>query len=166
LLEREETRSKIGHLARLDNEMRTLNRELLAIDIDGARLRPNAEWQNILRLRGPQARSLRGIFDEGSEFGLMRLRPIWLMNPDVASRVLPQMPVEYALPSLFRAKRAVVSGDEKQMPPSSFFATRLDDDAAEDGLDSDSVLDEATTESERAVFEEGARSKTVPIFCS
>ncbi len=65
------------------------------------------------------------------------------MIPDVVSQVLPrtaglfdlvvfdeasQMPVEHALPSLFRAKRVVVSGDEKQMPPSSFFSTRMESD--------------------------------------
>ena len=76
---------------------------------------------------------LREILDMGPHIGLMMLRPIWLMNPDVASRALPrqaglfdlvvydeasQMPVEYALPSLFRSKIVIVtSGDEKQMPP-------------------------------------------------
>jgi hypothetical protein len=169
LLEREEAKSKITNLARLDNEMRTLNRELLAIDIEPTRLGSAANWQNILRLRGPHARSLRGIFDEGSDLGLMSLRPIWLMNPDVASRVLPlkagqfdlvifdeasQIPVEHAAPSLFRAKRTVISGDDKQMPPSSFFASRLDDDGVEEGLDGDAALDDAATEAERAVFEE------------
>ena len=91
------------------------------------------------------------------------------MNPDVASRILPlkagvfdlvifdeasQMPVEHAAPSLFRAKRTVISGDDKQMPPSSFFTSRIDDDGADDGLDSDAALDDAATEAERAVFEE------------
>jgi primosomal replication protein N'' len=169
LLEREEAKSKITSLARLDHEMRRLNRELLAIDIEPARLGSAANWQNILRLTGPQARSLRGIFDEGKDLGLMSLRPIWLMNPDVASRVLPlkagqfdlvifdeasQIPVEHAAPSLFRAKRTVISGDDKQMPPSSFFASRIDDDVADEELDSDAALDDAATEAERAVFEE------------
>ena len=61
-----------------------------------------------------------------------------MMTPQVASQLLPlekslfdvvildeasQMPVEFAVPSLYRAKVAVVSGDDKQMPPSSFSAT-------------------------------------------
>ena len=169
LLEREEAGSKILNLARLDEEMRKLNRELLAIDIEPTRLGSPANWQNILRLTGPQRRSLRQIFDEGNDLGLMSLRPVWLMNPDVASRVLPlkaalfdlvifdeasQTPVEHAAPSLFRAKRTVISGDDKQMPPSSFFASRLEDDGAEEELDSDAALDDAATEAERAVFEE------------
>src|SRR5690606_19232994 len=39
-----------------------------------------------------------------------------------------QMPVEYALPTLFRGRVVVVSGDEKQMPPTAFFSSRLDND--------------------------------------
>jgi primosomal replication protein N'' len=168
-LEREETKSKISSLASLDKEMRRINRELLAIDADVGKLGPPTAWQNILRLAGPQARSLRGLFDEGSELGLMALRPVWLMNPDVASRILPlkaglfdlvifdeasQMPVEHSVPSLFRAKRTVISGDDKQMPPSSFFTSRLDDDGGDDGLDGDAAIDDAATEAERTVFEE------------
>ena len=60
-----------------------------------------------------------------------------------------QMRVVNAMPALFRAKRCVVSGDEKQLPPTSFFGSRADaaadddfdaadatsfDDASEDGL--------------------------------
>jgi primosomal replication protein N'' len=176
LLEREEARSKIINLARLDDEMRTLNRDVLAIDIEPTRIGSTANWQNILRLRGPNARSLRQIFDEGTELGLMNLRPIWLMNPDVASRVLPlkaglfdvvvfdeasQIPVELAVPSLFRAKRTVIAGDDKQMPPSNFFASRIDDGEAEGELDSDAALDDAATEAERAVFEEAWNKREV-----
>lgn len=81
----------------------------------------------------------------------MQLRPVWLMTPDVASQVLPlegamfdsviydeasQMPIEFALSTLFRAKQAIVSGDEKQMPPSKFFTGKLvEDDIDEDDDD-------------------------------
>src|SRR5205823_256671 len=79
-------------------------------------------------------------------------------NPDVASRLLPlharlfdavvfdeasQIPVEYALPSLFRSRTAVVSGDEKQMPPTAFFSSRVENDEA-DFFESDDVEDELT----------------------
>ena len=75
------------------------------------------------------------------EIGLLELRPVWLMNPDVASRMLPfkralfdtvvyqgasQMPVEFAVPSLFRGQVVVVNSDEKQLPPTSFFSNRVD----------------------------------------
>ncbi|TPQ52723.1 histidine kinase, partial [Prosthecomicrobium hirschii] len=84
-------------------------------------------------------------------------RPVWLMNPDVASRVLPlrrmfdsvifdeasQMPVEHALPALYRGEVLVVSGDEKQMPPTSFFSSKVENDEA-DVVDEDEPEDGAT----------------------
>jgi len=97
----------------------------------------------------------------------MNLRPVWLMNPETASRLLPLTPglfdavifdeasqllVEYALPTLFRAKRAIVSGDEKQMPPPNFFASRLQNDEAFD-LDDDDV-DDLVPQAERDRQEE------------
>src|SRR5262249_26524895 len=42
-----------------------------------------------------------------------------------------QMPVEHAIPSLYRAKTVVVSGDEKQLPPTAFFGSRVESDEAE-----------------------------------
>ena len=76
-------------------------------------------------------------------WGLDSLRPVWLMNPDTASQLLPlragmfdviifdeasQIPIENALPTLYRAKRTVISGDEKQMPPTNVFIKRIGDD--------------------------------------
>ena len=43
-----------------------------------------------------------------------------------------QLPVESVLPALFRAKRVIVSGDEKQMPPSRFFGSELESDEGEE----------------------------------
>ncbi|KAA5599010.1 protein kinase [Blastochloris sulfoviridis] len=174
LFEREEIARKIEVLAALDREFRTINRELLRHDLDPARLGSILAWDGITRLRGPRARRLRQILDEGADLGLMRLRPIWLMNPDVVSRVLPlkaglfdlvvydeasQMPVEHAMPSLFRAKRILVAGDEKQMPPTSFFSGRIDDDE-DDGAEIDG-LDEGLTAAEREAQEESWNRREV-----
>ena len=89
------------------------------------------------------------------------------MTPDIASRVLQprpgifdtvifdeasQMPVEYALPSLFRSKIVIVSGDEKQMPPTTFFASKVENDEAAI-FDGEEPEDEATEE-EREAFAE------------
>jgi hypothetical protein len=158
---------KVETLATLDREMRDQNRLLLAHSIDRAHLATQAAWSQITLLTGPRARRLREFFDEGRQLGLMRLRPVWLMNPDVASRMLPlkagvfdlvvydeasQMLVEHAAPTLFRAKRVVISGDEKQMPPTSFFSSRIDSDEDED-FDGEG-LDDAATEAERVAYEE------------
>jgi primosomal replication protein N'' len=92
---------------------------------------------------------------------------VWLMTPDVASRVLlpkagmfdtvmydeaSQMPVEYALPTLFRGKVVVVSGDDKQMPPTSFFSSKVESDEAA-LFDGEEPEDDASEE-ERDVYTE------------
>src|SRR3546814_5701645 len=134
--------------------MRTLTRRLLVDGLDASRMRPLREWEDIPRLRGVRAKRLREFVDLGADLGLMHLRPVWLVNPDVASRLLPlrkalfdtvifdeasQMPIEYALPTLYRSRNMIVSGDEKQMPPTAFFASRVESDEAEvyDGQDID-----------------------------
>lgn len=167
MLERIELEAKVAALEKLEVEMRQLNRELLKDDFDLQAIRPLREWEDITRLTGQRARRLREFIETGTSLGLMKLRPVWLMNPDVASRVLPlksalfntviydeasQMPVEYALPSLFRAKVTVVSGDEKQMPPTSFFTSKLESDEAQifDGA----MPDEEATDEERESFDE------------
>ncbi|MDC9598233.1 AAA domain-containing protein [Xenorhabdus anantnagensis] len=128
------------HVQQLENtlaELQTLNREAFNKGLEYQQISPRRMWEEITRLTGKRARRLREFIEEGEAFGLMHLRPVWLMTPDVASQVLPlkagffdtviydeasQMPIEYALPTLYRGKRMIVSGDEKQMPPSSFFA--------------------------------------------
>src|SRR5262249_49128904 len=138
-------RTKVDALARSDEAIRACNRNLLTDGIDVAALGSPQEWDNITKLRGPRALRLREFIDKASGLGLMLLRPVWLMTPDVASRIrLPkagmfdrviydeatQMPVEYALPTLFRSKIVVVSGDDKQMPPTSFFSSKVESDEA------------------------------------
>ncbi len=148
-LDAQELGAKATALAEADREMRKLNGRLLAEGIDVTKLGRRTDWEDVTRLQGQRARRLREFFDRGQELGLMTLRPVWLMNPDVASRLLPlraklfdaivydeasQMPVEYALSTLYRASRAIVSGDEKQMPPTAFFTSRVESDEA-DGFD-------------------------------
>jgi len=173
-LERAEIERKVAQLAQLDGELQSLNRDVLRFGVETGRLAPLKDWDNITRLTGPRARRLREIIDQGAELGIMHLRPVWLMNPDVASRILPlkaalfdiviydeasQMLVEHALPTLFRARRVLISGDEKQMPPSSFFATRIDGD--DDGADEFDFTDEAATEAERLAKSEAWNRREV-----
>lgn len=51
-----------------------------------------------------------------------------------------QCPIEQALPIVYRGKRVVVAGDEKQLPPTSFFSPEssgAEDDETEDGAAED-----------------------------
>ncbi|MES2069869.1 MAG: AAA domain-containing protein [Pseudomonadota bacterium] len=167
LLDQTETTAKALSLASADEEMRRLNRDVLRESIDRNSLATAKQWEDVTRLKGQRSRRLREFIELGAGMGLMTLRPVWLMNPDVASRVLPlktnlfdsivydeasQMPVEYALPTLFRGNLAIVSGDEKQMPPSAFFSGRTDSDEAEI-FDGDQP-DEDASEEEKEQFEE------------
>lgn len=94
------------------------------------------------------------------------LKPVWLMSPLSVSDTLPldpdlfdvvifdeasQIPVEEAVPALYRAPQVIVVGDEMQLPPTNFFSAKSDDGdgeavAEEDGervalaLDADSFL--------------------------
>jgi hypothetical protein len=162
-----EIAQRVQTLSDLDNQVRLANKDLLRQDIP-QNLGTGPQWDDITRLTGPRARRMREFIDEGTSLGIFRMRPIWLMNPDVASRILPlksglfdlvvfdeasQMPVEQAIPTMFRGKRVIVAGDEKQMPPSSFFASRVDG-TDDDDDDSPEGMDEGATESERAAREE------------
>ncbi len=167
LLDKSETVAKVEALAAADESMRRLNRETLRGGIDRSAIGSARDWEDVTRLTGRRSRRLREFVELGSGLGLMTLRPIWMMNPDVASRVLPlksglfdsvvydeasQMPVEYAIPTLFRSNLSIVSGDEKQMPPTAFFSSRADSDETE-------VFDgeqpgETTTGDERERFED------------
>jgi primosomal replication protein N'' len=86
--------------------------------------------------RGPNSKRLREAIAVGAEYGIFTLRPCWLTNPNTACQLFgltpglfdivifdeaSQCPVEQAVPIIQRAKRIVVSGDEKQLPPTSFF---------------------------------------------
>ncbi|WP_116811556.1 AAA domain-containing protein [Steroidobacter cummioxidans] len=161
LSERSELDAKRRSLKDIDVKLRGANRNLLVDGIDLGRIGSVRDWEDITRLRGQRARRLREFLSRGVDLGLTALRPVWLMNPDVASRVLPlkpglfdtvifdeasQMPVEFAVPALYRSRIVVVSGDEKQMPPTAFFAGRVDDDdeftdgeTADDAGDDDSA---------------------------
>lgn len=161
LINDEETQKRIKLLAAADLEMRALNRVLLEQNIPIKELGSLRQWEDITRLTGVRARRLREFIEQGEKLGLMKLRSIWLMNPDVASRLLPlkaglfdtviydeasQMPIQYAIPTLYRGKVLVVSGDEKQMPPSNFFANQIEIEEADLNLSYDELSDEEQEE--------------------
>ena len=98
------------------------------------------------------------------------LKPIWLMSPLSVSDTLPlapshfdvvifdeasQIPLEEAIPALYRSHQVIVVGDEMQLPPTKFFAAgRGEDDSVfveEEGertlvdLGSDSFLTQSAT---------------------
>jgi len=176
LMEREEFEEKVSLLDKKDREYRNANRQLLSRCVTDAPLSPRGNWDDVVMLTGPRARRLREVVERGEPLGLFHLRPVWMMNPEMVSRLFPlraglfdvvvfdeasQLPVEIVLPALFRAKRMVISGDEKQMPPSRFFGSHLESD--EEG-ESDAWLnaeDAGLDDSERERFTQAAGRREV-----
>ena len=87
-------------------------------------------------------RSIRDLVGGDSGFVLQDLKPVWLMSPLSVSDALPlanffdvvifdeasQVTLEEAVPTIFRAKQVLVVGDEMQLPPTNFFASKSADD--------------------------------------
>ncbi|MDN5338424.1 MAG: hypothetical protein PWQ20_1494 [Thermotogaceae bacterium] len=74
---------------------------------------------------------------------VFNLFPCFLLTPEVASEILPfeegifdmvifdeasQIFIEKSIPTIYRARKVVVSGDDKQLKPTSFFISRLVED--------------------------------------
>lgn len=126
------------------------------------------ENRPLLRLRRSNnalKTSLRKLYTSGFE-ELHQIYPVLLTNPETASSVLDlkanlydlviideasQMFMADALPLLYRAKTAVISGDTKQMPPSDFFMS-LGNDTNED---EDQEEDESIADKNRLIPAEG-----------
>jgi len=78
---------------------------------------------------------MRTLVRRMAKHGLLDVAPIWLMSPETTAILFPREPVfdlliideasqctvENGLPVLTRTRRAVIAGDDKQMPPTSFF---------------------------------------------
>jgi hypothetical protein len=129
-------------------------------------------WSRIWPITGANSLRLRQFMEHAHPLGLLKVRPVWLVNPDVVSRIFPlkpgffdvvifdeasQMRVENAVPAFFRAKRAVISGDSKQLPPSNFFSTRIE---SEEDEQDDDWLDAAELEDAEAEAAETCSRRT------
>lgn len=96
-----------------------------------------------LMLRGERAMKVRqaiaaGAEEEGGD-PLFDLRPVWMASPSTVAQIFPRTPVfdvvifdeasqcrlEEALPVMLRAKRVVIAGDPKQLPPTRFFESTV-----------------------------------------
>lgn len=160
LMAEREVQNKINHLKKNLEAIKNLNQNILASNYNFDVIDSQSEWNKITRLRGKNYRKLREFITEGEGLGLLELRPVWLMNPEVVSQALPlqsgmfdvvifdeasQMLVDHAIPALYRGKRVIISGDEKQMPPTGFFAKKMEeDDASQLELDEDHSEEELT----------------------
>jgi len=114
-------------------------------------------------------KSIRDLAADDTGQVIQDLKPIWLMSPLSVSDTLPldpslfdvvifdeasQIPLEEAIPAIYRSHQVIIVGDEMQLPPTTFFASaRTEDESVivqEEGerievdLDSDSFLTQST----------------------
>jgi hypothetical protein len=110
----------------------------------GSRLNgAGAELRRRLLLRGERALRLRQVISIGSSTAdgdpIFDLRPVWMASPETVAQIFPRAPLfdvvifdeasqcrlEEALPVLTRARRVVIAGDPKQLPPTRFFESAI-----------------------------------------
>jgi len=133
----------------------------------------DAPWKTITQMKGSRYRSavrLREAVELGIPKGLLDLHPCWLTNPLTASRLFPlekglfdvvifdeasQCPPEQALSVIYRGKRLVVAGDEKQLPPTSYFVSNIGLGDEDDTTKADEDDEEATDNIVRRLRERG-----------
>ena len=105
--------------------------------------------------------SVRQLFAQAPHV-LSALRPCWTMSPVLAAEMIPldrklfdvvifdeasQIPPAEAIGSLARASQAVIAGDSRQLPPTSFFGRDSGSDEEADDDDDDVVALTADIES-------------------
>jgi hypothetical protein len=102
-----------------------------------------ADLRRRLTTRGERAMGLRQVVAIGDRIEggdpLFDLRPVWMASPETVAQIFPREPffdvvifdeasqcrLEEALPVLTRAKRVVIAGDPKQLPPTRFFESAV-----------------------------------------
>ena len=155
---------KIAQFARMDREMTELTRKEIFYRLaaklpdfpkEAAQSSEVGILQRAIR-SGGRGMSLRKLFDQIPNL-LERMCPCMLMSPISAAQYLDpkrkpfdlvvfdeasQLPTCKAVGALARGNNAVIVGDPKQMPPTTFFATNTVDEDHLDTEDLESILDD------------------------
>jgi RecA/RadA recombinase len=162
----------VDTMLRLEPEIRALevariaaqlaDAELLRIPTAGFRARRTDEQKGkeaLLKEVSKKSRllPLRRFVRDFAAIGLLDVLPCWLLSPETMAVLFPREPlfdlvifdeasqctVESGLPVMLRAKRVVIAGDEKQMPPSSFFVLGSQSTDDEDRSEQELVVRDA-----------------------
>lgn len=88
---------------------------------------------------------------------LMSLFPCWLLGPETVSEILPlkaglfdivifdeasQMFIETAIPTVYRGKKVIIAGDDKQLKPSGTFKAKIENEEEFDDIEVAAALEE------------------------
>ena len=165
----EEYQSKRRDLADLMDKKRQIVRRNIQYKIEGAihpdRMYGRGSWVDRVwkdfageLQRKRKVKPVRKVFEKYAE-QMFQVAPCWLASPESVSKVFPvqrdlfdltivdeasQLAVERSIPFLYRSKRVVVAGDEKQLSPFDLFQV-IEEDEDEDMPEEKSLLDLAKT---------------------
>ncbi|MDD1770522.1 MAG: DUF4011 domain-containing protein, partial [Methanomassiliicoccales archaeon] len=118
--------------------------------------RPETDWNRLLSEFNKKRRvkPVRKLLDE-FPFQMMRVAPCWLVSPEAASEILPltkglfdlvvfdessQLAVERSLPAIYRGRRIVIAGDEKQLRPFDLFRSKDEEEELDEVTEAESLL--------------------------
>jgi superfamily I DNA and/or RNA helicase/predicted DNA-binding WGR domain protein len=116
-------------------------------------------------------KSIREMASNESGKVLKDIKPVWLMSPLSVSDSLPldtkffdvvifdeasQITLEEGIPALFRAPQTIIVGDDKQMPPCSFFSTNAEDPEDLEGIEGEKE-DEMLSSDADSLLTQGSR---------
>ena len=137
------------HLQSAPERLRRLHAETVI-----AAMNANPDEEKLIRREAAKKRrhlSVRRLFADAPHV-LSALRPCWTMSPILTAEMIPadsqlfdvvifdeasQIPPANAIGSLARAPQAVIAGDSRQLPPTSFFGARAGDEDEPDDADDD-----------------------------
>ncbi|MHA1339915.1 MAG: DUF3320 domain-containing protein [Promethearchaeota archaeon] len=166
-------RDIVKKFKKIDEEIIKINRYRLAKKLFEQRPKPNllsgslksSEYNILMRemMKKRNVKPLRQILALTRNY-IAKIKPCFLMSPLSIAKYLPieyflgffdvvifdeasQVAPEDALGAIIRGKQLIVVGDEKQLPPTSFFSSNLYDsmdDFAADVDTFDSILEECT----------------------
>lgn len=125
-----------------------------------------AELKRRLHVRGVRALRLRQVVAAGRQIGdgdpLFDLRPVWMASPGTVAQIFPrealfdvvifdeasQCRLEEAIPVMTRARRVVIAGDPKQLPPTRFFESAVIDTGESDAETDQELFEQQQSEVE------------------
>ncbi|MDA8008210.1 MAG: AAA domain-containing protein [Alphaproteobacteria bacterium] len=118
------------------NVLRNTIRASIAGLVSESDMRGRGRWHDLAKefSRKRRVRPVRALFEKYTD-EFLGIAPCWLASPEAVSRVFPleqifdlvivdeasQLPVEESLPFLYRARRAVIAGDDRQLQPFDLF---------------------------------------------
>jgi len=158
-------------IASLDKQILLLSRKRLRTGLlskvslpTGSRAGRRSEWTDMALLNNEMAKTRRYLpareLTKRASKALLELKPCWMMSPLAVAQYIDkgsitfdllivdeasQMTPENALGAIVRSKQAMVVGDTKQLPPTSFFKKFIDNDEDDDSVTEESILEMANS---------------------